>query len=148
MVKQEEILSRLIKIVREFSRARRVDPDSQFCSIWEDPTVEILVGSDELNAIETEFGIEFDEDSAMEIFEMTLLEASKFIKNLIQAQKKNTHNPEKVIQEMSPERAKRILLEVWRESGKGRNYISAAIDKIDFEDRNKGKKINSVISKT
>jgi hypothetical protein len=33
------------------------------------------------------------------------------------------------------ERAKRILREIWGESSKGRNHITTAIDKIDFEDR-------------
>jgi hypothetical protein len=139
MMKQDAILSRLMRIFREYSRARRVDPNSQMCLLWEDPTVEILVGSDELNALETEFGIEFNDESAMEIFDMTLLEASKFIKSLIQVQGKESHAPEGIIEKMAPEMAKRILREIWGESSKGRNHITTAIDKIDFENRNKGK---------
>lgn len=43
----ENTLSKLSKIYRELSESRRVDSDSQMCNLWEDPTVEILVGSDE-----------------------------------------------------------------------------------------------------
>jgi hypothetical protein len=138
MVKQDAILDRLMKIYREFSRVRRVIPISQMCQFWEDPTVEILVGSDELDALETEFGIEFDDDTAMEMYDMNLEEASKFIMTIIQRQKKEKHDSEDIIDKMPPEKAKRILREIWKESAKGRNHITAAIANIDFKDKMNG----------
>ena len=65
---------------------RRVTPDSQMCGFWEDPTVEILVGSGELNALETEFGIQFDDDEALDLYDMTLKEAAARIKSMIEEQ--------------------------------------------------------------
>jgi hypothetical protein len=41
---------------------------------------------------------------------------------------------------MAPEKAKRILREIWRESAKGRNHITAAIANIDFKGKLKKNK--------
>ena len=60
--REREIESKLMD--RELSQSCRVDSDSQMCNLWEDPTVKILVGSDELNVLEDEFGIEIDEETA------------------------------------------------------------------------------------
>ena len=135
--KTDEVLSRLMRIFREYSKVRRVYPYSQMCEFWEDPTVEILIGSDELNALELEFGIEFDDEAAMEIYDMILEEAAKYISKMVKEQNHEKHNSETVIDDLVPEKAKRILHEIWKDSFKGRNYITAAIDKIDFEDSNK-----------
>ena len=62
------------------------------CCYWQDPTVEILVDSDELDAIEIEFGIEFDDDSAMELYDSTLGEASAIIMDMVTIQNKGKHN--------------------------------------------------------
>ena len=129
-----------MRVFREYSRVRRVSTDSQMCEFWEDPTIEILVGSDELNSLEIEFGVEFDDDSAMEIYDMTLEEASKYISKLANEQNPKNHNSETFIDEMVPEKAKRILQEIWKDSFKGRNYITDAIDKIDLEDITKKQK--------
>jgi hypothetical protein len=131
---KDNILPKLMRIYREYSRVRRVTPDSQMCEFWEDPTVEILVGSDELNALETEFGIEFDDDKAMELYDMTLAEAADCIKSMIEEQDESSYNSEQCIDEISPEKAKRILREIWRDSSKGRAHILAALEKIDYED--------------
>jgi hypothetical protein len=66
----ENTLSKLSKIYCELSKSRRVDSDSQMCNLWEDPTVEILVGSDELNVLEDEFGIEIDEETALDLYNL------------------------------------------------------------------------------
>jgi len=49
---QDDVLPRVMRIYSEFSGTRRVTAESQMCEFWEDPTVEILVDSDELNALE------------------------------------------------------------------------------------------------
>lgn len=54
---QDQVLPRLMRIYGESSGARRVTAESQMCRFWEDPPVEILVDSDELNALELEFDI-------------------------------------------------------------------------------------------
>lgn len=82
--KQDSVISRLMRIYREFAKVRRVSSDSQMCCFWDDPTVEILIGSEELNALETEFGIQFDDDTALDLYDMTLNEAAILIENLIQ----------------------------------------------------------------
>lgn len=135
----DDIYQRLSRIYREFSKERRVDPDSHMCCFWEDQTVEILEDSDELNAIETEFCIFFNEDTAMELYDMTLFEAAKFIKIMIQQQCKEEWNSESIIDELDPNKAKLILRKIWQDSIKGRDKITAAINKINFEDNLRNK---------
>ena len=138
---QNDIFTRLIKIYKEFSVARRIDSDSQMCEFWEDPTVEILIDSDELNALEIEFGIEFNDDTAMELYDMTLKDAAIFIENMIQEKNNNgnVHNSEIYVDEVTPEKAKRILLELWQNNYKVRKDIIAAIEKIDYENKSEKK---------
>ena len=134
---QNDIFTRLIKIYKEFSVARRIDSDSQMFEFWEDPTVEILIDSDELNALEIEFGIEFNDDTAMELYDMTLKDAAIFIENMIHEQNNNdnVHKFEISVNEVSPEKAKRILLELWQNNLKVRKDIIAAIEKIDYDNK-------------
>lgn len=89
---QDEVLSRLMRVYSEVSGARRVTVESQMCEFWEDPTVEILVDSDELNALELEFDIEFDDDTAMELYDATLYAAAMLIKKMIQEQSDRNHD--------------------------------------------------------
>lgn len=131
----DNTLSRLMKIFREFSTLRIVDLNSQMCDLWEDPIVEILVGSDELNAIEDEFGIEINENAALDLYDMTLQEAAVLIKNIIKEQNKNSNSSDSIIENLTAEKAKRILYEIWKDSFKARGYITAAIEKVDFEDK-------------
>lgn len=105
------------------------------CQFWEDPTVEILVGSDELNALELEFGIEFDDDAAMKLYDARVQEAAILIKKMIQEQSDKGHDSEQIVDALTPELATRVLREIWRDSFKARSYIIAAIEKIDHADR-------------
>jgi len=130
----ENTLSRLSKIYRELSESRRVDPDSQMCNLWEDPTVETLDGSDELNVLEDEFGIEIDGETALDLYNMNLQEAADCIDNMIREQGSNSYSSDKIIMSLPDEKSKRILLEIWKDSFKARRYITAAIEKINFED--------------
>jgi hypothetical protein len=130
----ENTLSRLSKIYRELSESSCFDSDSQMCNLWEDPTVEILVGSDELNVLEDEFGIEIDEETALDLYNMNLQEAADCIDNMIREQGNNSYCSDKIIMNLTGEKSKRILLEIWKDSFKARSYITAAIEKIDFED--------------
>jgi hypothetical protein len=55
--------------------------------MWEE-NIEVFEDSEELIAIQEEFGIEIDEDTAVEIFDMNISEAVIMIENLIITQKK------------------------------------------------------------
>jgi hypothetical protein len=130
----ERILSRLSEIYRKFSRSRRIDNDSRMCLFWVDPTVEILIGSDELTTIETEFGIVFDEDSAMELYDMTLEEAAHLIAGMIADQNGGRYDPCKFITSIVPDRAKDILLHLWKNREDLRPAIMLAKAEIEFDD--------------
>ena len=135
--KKKDILSRLMNVYAEFSNERRINPESRMCSFWEDPTIEILVDSTELNALEIEFGIEIDEDNAVEIYDMSLREASVLIEEMILNQLNEEYDSMQILNDITPDYAKRILIEMWKESYKYRDYIIAMIDKIEFEDTSK-----------
>ena len=130
-----EILNRLTRIYQRISCARRVDKNSQMCQFWSDPTVEILIGSDELVTIETEFGIEFDSDSAMELYNMDLGEAADYIGKMIRKQNAESFNSEKFINSIDPEKAKKVLLQLWREHYEVRPAIIQEIEAETYRER-------------
>jgi len=103
------------------------------CLFWTDPNVEILVGSDELNTLESEFGIEFDEETAMELYDMTLGEAAHFISNLVKEQNAEYHKPDDIINNLTPDNAKDILKHLWKNHENIRSAIILAKSEIEFE---------------
>lgn len=106
------------------------------CYFWENPTIEVFEGSEELIALETEFGIQINEDTALDLYNMNLKEAAKSIESMIQEQQPNNiYNPANSIEMLTPEMAKRILCEIWRGSFKGRSYITSAIENIKHKDK-------------
>jgi|GEM_PF-2133949 len=127
------ILLRLSEIYRKFSRTRRTDNESQMCRFWVDPTVGILIGSDELTTIETEFGIVFDEDTAMELYDMTLGEAAHLIAEMIAEQNGGRYDPDEHITSITPDRAKDILLHLWKNCENLRPAIMLANAEIEFD---------------
>jgi hypothetical protein len=127
-----------MQVYREFSMVRHVCPDSEMCEFWVDPTVEILVGSAELNALETEFGILFDDDTALDIYEMSVRDAAERIEEMIQGQSREKYSSMQIIEDITPENAKRILREIWADNFKYRDYIMTVIEKIKHEDNTKG----------
>ena len=135
--KKNNIYNRLFNVYRDFTNIRRIGPDSQMSEFWEDPTVEILVDSEELDALELEFGIQFDDDSAMELYDMTLSEAATFIETMIQEQYSNEHIPESVIDNLTPKKAKQVLQRIWRNNHKSRRLIVVAIEDIEYENKTK-----------
>lgn len=126
-LEKNDILTRLTRIYQKFSRARRIDGNSQMCQFWRDPTVEILVGSDELDTIETEFGIEFNDDTAMTLYDMTLAEAAVFIGTMVNEQNAGAHDPDKFVTSMTPAFAKKVLLGLWKEREDLRPAIKLAV---------------------
>jgi hypothetical protein len=130
----QNTLSRLTRIYQEQSGARRVGPDSQMCLFWHDPTVEILVGSDELDALETEFGIEFDDDNALDLYDMTLSEAAKLIERMVREQGADEHDSTVFIDKLTGKKAKQILHVMWQDRTQARTFIIDAAAKIDAKD--------------
>ena len=135
-IKQNTILFRLTRLYEEFSSIRKVNAESQMCHFWEDPTIEVFECSEELIALETEFGIQIDEDTALDLYDKNLKEAAESIESIIQEQQGDSaYNSAKAIEILTPEMAKRILFEIWCGSFKGRNYIISAIENIEHEDK-------------
>ena len=130
---RSDILTRLTRIYRKFSRARWIDGKSQMCQLWADPTVEILVGSDELDTIETEFGIVFDDEAALHLYEMTLAEAAVFIGKMVREQNADAHDPDKFVTSMAPSFAKKTLLALWKEREDLRPAIMLAAAEAESE---------------
>lgn len=64
------------------------DENSQMCFLWsiKNPP-DVLEGTNQLEAIESEFDIEITEEEAVEIYDMNLREASQYIHKLISSQK-------------------------------------------------------------
>jgi hypothetical protein len=105
------------------------------CQFWADPTVEILVGSDELDSLESEFGIEFNDDTAMELYDMTLAEASILIGNMVKEQNAGSHDPDLFVTTMSPAFAKQILLALWKDREVFRPAIKLAAAEIELSEQ-------------
>lgn len=146
--KQNTILLRLMRLYKEFSGIRQVNAESQMFHFWENPTIEVFEGSEELISLETEFGIQIDEDTALDLYNMKLKEAAKCIESMIQEQQGNKlYNSVKAVENLTPAMAKRILCEIWHESYKGRSYITTAIDKIRYVDKLSKTKSASMHSK-
>jgi hypothetical protein len=137
--KQNDILTRLTKLFREYSRSRRVDPDSQMYEFWQDPTIEILVGSDELNALEIEFDIEINRDDAIELYDMNLKEAAEFIETMIVEQNSTGHSSDSILDELTLDEARNILKEIWNERSSGKALILNTIERIEYKNRMKNK---------
>jgi hypothetical protein len=125
-----DILMRLSRIYRKFSHTRRIDFNSQMCQLWADPTVEIIVGSDELDTIELEFGIKFDDHSALELYNMRLAGAGGFIGKFIKEQWAEEHCPDKFVASMPPGFAKRVLLALWKQREDLRPAISLTAEEV------------------
>ncbi|MFA5204571.1 MAG: hypothetical protein WC708_09240 [Lentisphaeria bacterium] len=124
------VQERLLRIYREFSGERRVDLKSQMCRMWKDPTIEIVLGSDELAVLENEFGIKFDDDSAQDLYEANLGEAAERLNAMILAQRKTPYDPDELINALTAKTAKQVLRHLWKNSIKGRPQIFAAIEHI------------------
>ena len=68
---------------------------------------------------------------------MTLSEATEYIETMIQEQNSNEHNPESVIDNLTPKKAKQVLHRIWGNNHKSRRPIVAAIEEIDYENKTK-----------
>jgi len=89
---KHDILNKLYDIYREYVNSEP-NPDSQLCVIWplDDPP-NILETTPQLESIEEILDINIYENDAVELFDMSLVEASNYIENLINKQQSKKHN--------------------------------------------------------
>ncbi len=81
--KMSDILKRLIILLEKHSNTRKPNEDTEMCLFWStNNPPDILEDTGSLKAINKEFGIELNEDEAVEIYDMNLYEASEFIRKL------------------------------------------------------------------
>ncbi len=83
-----EILNTLFVLFKEANPRSKPDEDSQMCMFWStDNPPDILEGTKSFERITSTFEIDISEDEAIDIYDMNLLEASKYIEEL-----QNTHS--------------------------------------------------------
>lgn len=129
-----DIESKILKIYRVYCKTRRINSNSQLSMMWNND-VEIFHDTEELMALEYEFGIEIDEETAGEIYDMTISEVAIVIENLINVQNKNKYVSDSIIDSLSTDEAKNLLISVWRNHVKARYFIKEEIERIRFEQK-------------
>ena len=129
-----DIESKILKIYRVYCKTRRINSNSQLSMMWNND-VEIFHDTEELMALEDEFGIEIDEEIAGEIYDMTISEVAIVIENLINVQNKNKYVSDSIIDSLSTDEAKNLLISVWRNHVKARYFIKEEIERIRFEQK-------------
>jgi hypothetical protein len=82
----QKILEQLYKIFREYVGHMEPNENSQFCIMWalDDPP-DVLEITPQIGSIEEAFDISLSEDDAVELFDMSLLEASFHIQKAIES---------------------------------------------------------------
>jgi hypothetical protein len=82
----QKILEQLYKIFREYVGHMEPNENSQFCIMWalDDPP-DVLEITPQIGSIEEAFDISLSEDDAVELFDMSLLEASFRIQKAIES---------------------------------------------------------------
>jgi hypothetical protein len=82
----QKILEQLYKIFREYVGHMEPNENSQFCIMWalDDPP-DVLEMTPQIGSIEEAFDISLSEDDAVELFDMSLLEASFRIQKAIES---------------------------------------------------------------
>lgn len=126
-MKSNTILDRLISIFNEFSGVRKINTNSQMCQMWSGDLPDVLTCTEPIEALEIEFGISIDEESAVELFDMRLKEAVDFISEMIKLQggykDQMTRDNHSIISKITPEQAFQILRELWSTDIQSRSKI-------------------------
>jgi len=82
----EDNLRRFFQLLKKYSNDENIhlSQDSQMCCFWSiDNPPDVLEVTDQLEEIQAEFNIAISEDEAVEMYDMTLQEASDCIQALI-----------------------------------------------------------------
>jgi len=79
-----DIYKTLVKIHKKYSTETNSNKNSQMCVMWStDDPPDILECTEPLEEINDQLNLEIDEDDAIEIYDMTIKEASEYISNLM-----------------------------------------------------------------
>jgi len=73
-------LDKLFKIYKKYIPNSKPNENSQLCMLW-DGAPDVLETTEQLNDINDAFDTYIEEDDAVKIFDMSLLETSKYLKN-------------------------------------------------------------------
>jgi hypothetical protein len=83
MVILRKIMEQILKIYKKYNPRSKPDGDSQMCNLWSTKyPPEVLECTEQVSDIEDIFDITLSEDDIIEIYDMNLLEASNYIKQL------------------------------------------------------------------
>lgn len=91
--------NKLFIILKKYVSGKKPNEKSQMCLIWStlNPP-DILTETDQMEDLETAFNIDFSEDEAVLIYDMTVAEAVVYIDKLINKSKERTSQPSKFTQ--------------------------------------------------
>ncbi len=82
-----EALNKLFLLYKKYVPNSIPDASSQMCLLWSTKNPpDVLENTKQLEAIEKEFKIGINEVEAVEMYDMNLLEASKYIQKLVETQ--------------------------------------------------------------
>ncbi len=80
----DEIFKKLCTIYTKYTSNKSPSEESQICMLWDiNYPPDVLEITEQHQEIEESFNLDIDEDSAVEMFDMNLREASEFLKKLI-----------------------------------------------------------------
>ena len=76
-------LDKLLKLYKKYNPKSKPNGDSQMCLLWStNNPPDVLEGTDQMVDIEEIFDVSITEDEAIEMYDMSLSEALKYIKQL------------------------------------------------------------------
>jgi hypothetical protein len=82
-----EALNKFFLLYKKYVPNSKPDTNSQMCLLWSTKNPpDVLENTKQLEAIEKEFEIVINEIEAVEMYDMNLLEASKYIQELVEIQ--------------------------------------------------------------
>ncbi|MCK5839930.1 MAG: hypothetical protein KAG99_08775 [Bacteroidales bacterium] len=82
-----EALNKLFFLYKKYVPNSKPDASSQMCLLWSTKNPpDVLENTKQLEVIENEFEIGINEVEAVEMYDMNLLEASKYIQKLVETQ--------------------------------------------------------------
>jgi len=86
-ITSNETLNQLFLLFKRYVKNSEPDAESQMCLLWSIKTPpDVLEDTKQLEDLEAAFNIGITEDEAIEMYDMNLLEASKYIQEMINSQ--------------------------------------------------------------
>ncbi|MDA3809030.1 MAG: hypothetical protein PF518_01750 [Spirochaetaceae bacterium] len=83
--------NKLLVIFKKYIPEKKPNEKSQMCLIWStEKSPDILTETDQMEDLETVFNLDFSEDEAIQIYDMTIAEAAIYIDEIINKSRKKT----------------------------------------------------------